>query len=48
VGEQGTLSKTARREHKKRRAVTIQLEGEGSKKTLVPEREALEEGISDF
>jgi len=48
VGEKGKLSKNDRREHKKRRAVRTQLEGEGSEKTGVPGREALEKTISDL
>jgi len=48
VGEKGTLSKNDRREHKKRRAVRTRLEGEGSEKTIVPDREALEKTISDL
>jgi len=48
VGEKGTLSKNDRREHKKRRAVRTLLEGEGSEKTVVPDREALEKMFSDL
>jgi len=48
VGEKGTLSKNERREHKKRRAVRTQLEGERSEKTVVPDRETLEKTISDL
>jgi len=48
VGEKGTLSKHDRREHKKRKAVRTRLEGEGSEKTVVPDREALEKTISDL
>jgi len=42
VGEKGTLSKNDRRDHKRGRAVRTRLEGEGSEKTVVPDREALE------
>jgi len=48
VGEKGTLSKNERREHKKTRAVRTGLEGEGSEKNVVPDREALEETILDL
>jgi len=47
VEVKGTLSKNDRREHKKRRAVRTRLEGEGSEKTIVPERETLEKMIWD-
>jgi len=43
VGEKGELSKNDRREHRKRKAVKIRLEGEGSEKT----KETLETEISD-
>jgi len=45
--KKGHCQKSDRREHKKRRAVRTRLEGEGSEK-VVPEREALEETISDL
>jgi len=48
VGVRGTLSENDRREHKKRRAVRTPLEGEGSEKTFVPDREAVEKTISDL
>jgi len=48
VAEKGTLSKSDRREHKKRRAVRTRLEGEESEKTVVPDREALEKRISNL
>jgi len=44
VGEKGELSKNDRREHRRRKAVRIRLEGEGSEKTM----ETLETQISDL
>jgi len=44
VGEKGELSKNDRREQRKRKAVRIRLEGEGSEKTM----ETLETQISDL
>jgi len=44
VGEKGELSKNDRREQRKRKAVRIRMEGEGSEKTI----ETLEEKISEF
>jgi len=48
VGEKGTPSKNDRTEHKKTRAVRKRLEGEGSEKTVAPDRKALEKTISDL
>jgi len=48
VGEKGILSKNDRMQHKKRRTVRTQLEGEGSEKTVVPDREAREKTILDL
>jgi len=48
VREKGALSKHERREYKKRRAVRTRLGREGSEKTVVPDREALEKKISDL
>jgi len=47
VGETGQLSKNARREHKKRRAVRTRLGEEGSKKTI-PDVETQEGKILDL
>jgi len=44
VGEKGELSKTAKREPRKRKAVRTRLEGKGSEKTM----ETLETQISDL
>jgi len=44
VGEKGELSNNNRREQRKRKAVRIRLEGEGSEKTM----ETLEGQISDL
>jgi len=48
VGQKGPLAKNDRREHKKMRAVRTRLEGDGSERTVVPDREALEKTISDL
>jgi len=47
VGERGTLSKSERREQRKRKAVRIRLGRKGSKKTIL-DVEALEGQISDL
>jgi len=44
VGEKGELSKNDRREERKRKAVRIRLEGEGSEKTM----QTMETQISDL